>query len=164
MVARAYESAPNPARRAMSKYAIDPNAIPDLHAEEVAALDRDNAALHHFDDGGDPKAVLSEAGLPPLMTTPDPRYPHGDVDAIEARLAELKKERAATASPAAAKPGPEAGATATAMLTSLFASLPPPGASWNAEGRADWLRAAESIFHLIYKSGGRVAVSPETPR
>jgi hypothetical protein len=154
----------------MSKYAINPNAIPDEHAEVVAALDRDNAALHHFDDDGFGEGPLIESGppLPPLMTTPDPRYPHGDIDAIEARLADLKKSRAAEASEKIAahsactpQTTPEYQAVSYPLVVSLLAALPEPHTEWTADGRADWLRAAESIFHLVYKTRGRVVVTAQ---
>lgn len=154
----------------MSKYAINPNAIPDEHAEVVAALDRDNAALHHYDDDGFGEGPLIEGGppLPPLMTTPDPRYPHGDIDAIEARLADLRKSRAAEASqtisehaPPAPQTPPENQAVSYPLVVSLLAALPEPHSEWTAEGRADWLRAAESIFHLVYKTRGGVVVTAQ---
>jgi hypothetical protein len=154
----------------MSKYAINPNAIPDEHAEVVAALERDNAALHHYDDDGAGDAPLIERGppLPPLMTTPDPRYPHGDIDAIEARLVDLKKSRAAEASkkiaehaPPATQATPENQAVSYPLVVSLLAALPEPHSEWTADGRADWLRAAESIFHLVYKTRGRVVVTTQ---
>ena len=76
----------------MSKYAINPNAIPDATTEQAAALDRDRAAIHHFDSDGASEASRTDCEfgltpLAPLMVAPDPRYRHGDIDVIEARLA-----------------------------------------------------------------------------
>ncbi len=130
----------------MSKFAINPNKLPDPAAEERAALDRE----HAFEDedtttGGQ---AGSEDKLPPLMFVPDPRYPHGDVDQIEARLAELKRPCAE------AQPAPDARRLAAQdhpLIASLVAALPPPGAVWSARDRADWLHAAESLFPLVYR-------------
>ncbi len=134
----------------MSKYAINPNKLPDPAAEERAALDRE----HAFEDedtttGGQ---AGSEDALPPLMFMPDPRFPHGDVDQIEARLADLKKPCAE------AQPAPDAKKQAAQdhpLIASLMAALPPPGAVWSGRDRADWLHAAGSLFALVYRLDDR---------
>jgi len=155
----------------MSKFAINPNAMPNEAAEERAALDRENAHLHHFDDDGageNAPVTGSKFPLPPSMFVPDPRYPHGMVDATEAHLAELKKLHAQMAAPAAA-PAVEARAESPVappacraqdnpLIVSLIAALPAPDTVWSAADRADWLRAAESLFHLVYKAGEKVDV------
>jgi len=130
----------------MSKYAINPNKLPDPAAEERAALDREHA-FEDEDATSDGQAGPEDA-LPPLMFVPDPRYPHGDVDLIEARLAELKKPCAET------QPAPDAKERAAQdhpLIASLVAALPPPGAHWSAHDRADWLHAADSLFALVYR-------------
>lgn len=134
----------------MSKFAINPNALPDLAAEQAAALDRDRAALHHFDDdgAGDAPFTAEPAGLTPLgplMVTPDPRYRHGAIDAIEARLAVAKSLRAealASQKPRTASDHP--------LIATLIATLPAPGAAWPVKEREIWLKAAASIFDMAY--------------
>ena len=135
----------------MSKFAINPNALPDPLVEERAALDRDNAHLHHFDDdGAGPNApVAGKAPLPPAMSPlPDPRFPHGDIDLVEHRLALLKSGRAPTEPPQRPTPG-----AAHPLIVTLLAALPPADSEWSARSRADWLRAAEGIFGLVYRDG-----------
>jgi hypothetical protein len=143
----------------MSKYAINPNKLPDIAAEERAALEREQAfetddATGEGNAGGEP--------LPPAMFVPDPRYPHGDVDAIEARLAELKKtgaSMAAAATPTPAETAPKPlRAQDNPLILSLIAELPAPDSVWSAADRADWLRAAESLFHLVYRADEKVDV------
>jgi hypothetical protein len=36
------------------------------------------------------------------------------------------------------------------MLRGLFERLPPAGSQWSHEGRNHWMRAADSIFTLVY--------------
>lgn len=49
------------------------------------------------------------------------------------------------------------------FIAGLMQTLPPEDAPWEIEDRANWLRAAASVFALIYKDGnGRaIAVSVE---
>ena len=142
----------------MSRFAINPNKLPDVAAEERAALEREQA-FEADDAGGD--APADNGPLPPAMFVPDPRYPHGDVDAIEERLADLRKTGAAMAAAAAPKP-PETPKPLRAqdnpLIMSLIAELPAPDSVWSAADRADWLRAAESLFHLVYRAGEKVDV------
>lgn len=147
----------------MSKFAINPNALPDLAKEQAAALDRDRAAIHHFDDDGAGETPAPEVTTPlgPPMVTPDPRYRHGDVDVIEARLATLKNARAAKQKSNDAPPPHVAKATDHPLIASLISALPAPGSVWTAEDRANWLRAAESIFHLAYEADEQVKISED---
>ncbi len=145
----------------MSRFAINPNKLPDQAAEERAALERENA----FENDGAMEAAPEspEGVLPPRLLMPDPRYPHGDVDEIEARLARLRKVRGHKGAPQS--PPPEAdGAAQPAsaaqypLIASLIASLPPPQSVWQAQDRADWLRAAECVFHLVYRAEAKVDI------
>ena len=148
----------------MSRFAIDPNKLPDAAAEERAALEREHA-FETEDAAADSPAAKEP--LPPAMSMPDPRYPHGDVDAIEARLADMKKARdlmaAPAAAPAACAPEPSSApkmprAQDNPLIMSLIAALPAPDSLWSAADRADWLRAAESLFHLVYRADENVDV------
>ena len=103
------------------------------------------------------------------MFVPDPRYPHGDIDEFEARLAALKKTQKQMAAPAAAPKAAHKPARPKVLcaqdhplIASLIASLPAPDAVWSATDRADWLRAAESLFHLVYRAEDEVEVDVET--
>lgn len=139
----------------MSKYAINPNALPDPATEQAAALDRDRAAIHHFDDDGAGETASDAAGanegspFGPRLIMPDPSHRHGDVDVIEARLAALKKARAAK-EPKADPPPAASKAVDEPLIASLISALPQPHTVWADEDRADWLHAAESIFRLVY--------------
>ena len=156
----------------MSKFAIDPNKLPDAATEERAALDRETAYIEFNNDCAD-APVASKEPLPPAMFVPDPRYPHGDIDQFEAHLAELKATQARMAkveAPApsaapdktAAKPAADPfGAAAHPLIASLLISLPPPDAVWSVQDRTDWLRAAESIFHLVYRADDQVTIGPK---
>lgn len=158
----------------MSRFAINPNAIPSEEAEERAALERDNAHLHHFDDDGagvDYQVPKGGPPLPPAMFVPDPRYPHGDIDEVEARLRAMH-EKAPPAQQAQAAGAPVAGAQAGQarqaqakasqeklaqdhpLIASLVAALPPPGATWPVADRATWLKAAQGILALVYPTSG----------
>lgn len=148
----------------MSKFAINPNAIPDLAEEQAAALDRDRAAIHHFDEdgAGDAPPPNDRPGLTPLgplMVTPDPRYRHGDIDAVEARLALAKAAReealALTRPPAPRK------ATEHPLIATLISTLPAPGAAWPANERDIWLNAARSIFDIAYAAAESDDEAPE---
>ncbi len=135
----------------MSKFAINPNAIPDLAEEQAAALDRDRAAIHHFDDDGasDAPEISDRPGLTPLgplMVTPDPRYRHGDIDAVEARLALARAARAE------AQPRARRQATDHPLIATLVSTLPAPGAVWPLAERDIWLKAAGSIFAMTYET------------
>lgn len=148
----------------MSKFAIDPNALRDLAAEQAAALDRDRAALHHFDDDGasDAPFPAEPAGLTPLgprMVMPDPRYRHGDIDAIEARLAIAKAVREEAAS--LKTPAAERKATDHPLIATLISTLPAPGAAWPLNERDIWLKAAASIFGMVYASEPQDDEAPE---
>ncbi|MEI2736381.1 MAG: hypothetical protein V9G24_17395 [Rhodoblastus sp.] len=137
----------------MSKFAINPNAIPDLAEEQAAALDRDRAAIHHFDDDGAGDAVQANdrpglTPLGPLMVTPDPRYRHGDIDAVEAQLALAKAVREEAA--ALTRPPAPRKATEHPLIATLIATLPAPGGCWPVAEREIWLNAARSIFDMAY--------------
>lgn len=136
----------------MSKFAINPNALPDPLLEQAAALDRDRAALHHFDNDGAGETSLADGrGCGPLLVMPDPRYRHGDIDVVEAKLAARKTSGAA---PTPAQPGAgRAKATDDPLIASLVAALPPPGGAWSGAARARWLRAAAGVFGLVYADG-----------
>ncbi|MDE2365240.1 MAG: hypothetical protein KGM42_21400 [Hyphomicrobiales bacterium] len=143
----------------MSKYAINPNALPDPAAEERAALERERA--FEADDAPETTApAVAREPLPPRMLTPDPRYPHGDVDAIEARLAELKETGAKMSAPSGASDGPQPSTPQSKILraqdhpliASLIAALPAPNTVWSAADRAAWLRAADGLFPLVYRA------------
>jgi len=147
----------------MSKYAINPNALPDISAEQAAALDRDRAAIHHFDDDGAGESA-SGAGcgalspIGPLMVTPDPRYRHGDIDAIEARLALEKTARRE----AATQPAPTLRKGADhPLIATLISTLPAQGAVWPTKEREIWLRAAASIFDMVYEAAESEDEAPE---
>lgn len=159
----------------MSRFAINPNALPSEQAEERAALERDNAHLHHFDDDGagvDYQVPTGGPPLPPAMFVPDPRYPHGDIDEIEEGIAALKRLAAEgrreppKAPPAPVKPEAEKPAVRPMkaqdhpLVASLVAALPAPGEAWPEADRAAWLKAAEGIFALVYtteKNGQKAA-------
>jgi Family of unknown function (DUF5343) len=49
------------------------------------------------------------------------------------------------------RPQPAGGAP---LIQGLIRALPPIGSTWPANKRADWLRAQEAIFALIYQLGG----------
>lgn len=136
----------------MSKFAINPNAPPVLSDNEDEWLDRDRAALGIMDELA-PAAPAERPGLTPLgplMVTPDPRYRHGDIDAVEAQLALAKAARdeavALTRPPAPRK------ATEHPLIATLIATLPQPGAHWPEKERDIWLNAARSIFDIAYAS------------
>ena len=145
----------------MSRFAINPNKLPNQAAEERAALERESA----FENDGAMEAAPETPGdkLPPRLLMPDPRYPHGDVDEIEARLARLRKvhgHKGAPQSPPseADRPARAASAAEYPLIASLIAALPPPHSVWSAQDRATWLRAAECVFHLVYRAEANVDI------
>jgi len=147
----------------MSKFAINPNAIPDVAAEQAAALDRDRAAIHHFDDDGAGDGPLGSdrpglTPLGPLMVTPDPRFRHGDIDEVEARLARTRAGRAETVAPAPAAPRKAADHP---LIATLLSTLPAPGTAWPTAERTIWLKAAASIFDLAYTTADSDDEAPE---
>ena len=148
----------------MSRFAINPNKLPDQAAEERAALERESA----FESDGATESGPDTPGeaLPPRLLMPDPRYPHGDVDEIEARLAKLRKVRDHKGAPPSQSPDADgaaqpASAAQYPLIASLIASLPPPHSVWSAQDRADWLRAAECMFHLVYRAEANVKIGAQ---
>ena len=117
-----------------------------------------------FDDDGAGDAP--EAGdrpgltpLAPLMATPDPRYRHGDIDAIEARLAiarAVREEAVTLKTPPTARK-----ATDHPLIATLVSTLPAPGAAWPLNEREIWLKAAASIFDMVYTTEERDDDAPE---
>ena len=134
----------------MSKFAINPNAPPVLSDNEDEWLDRDRAALGMLDEQAPPMPAERSGLTPlgPLMVTPDPRYRHGDIDAIEARLAMAKAVRA-DALELTSPPKPQK-ATDHPLIATLISTLPAPGAGWPVKEREIWLKAAASIFDMAY--------------
>jgi len=133
----------------MSKYAINPNAPPVLSDNEDEWLDRDRAALGILEEHAAP-LVADRPGLTPLgplMVTPDPRYRHGDIDAVEARLAVARAVREEAAAMQLAAPRK---ATDHPLIGTLISTLPAPGAGWPIAEREIWLKAAASIFDMAY--------------
>ena len=129
-----------------------------------AALDRDRAAIHHFDSDGASEASRTDCEfgltpLAPLMVAPDPRYRHGDIDVIEARLAAEKATRASAVG-ARSEPAPRK-ATEHPLIATLISTLPAPGAAWPLGQREVWLKAAASIFDMTYETGEGDDEAPE---
>ncbi len=148
----------------MSRFAINPNKLPNQAAEERAALERESA----FENDGATEATpeTPEEALPPRLLMPDPRYPHGDVDEIEARLAKLRKVRGHKGAPQSPPPeadgsAPAASAAEYPLIASLITALPPPHSIWSAQDRANWLRAAECVFHLVYRAEANVDIDAQ---
>ena len=136
----------------MSKFAINPNAPPVLSDNEDEWLDRDRAALGILEEQAAP-LVTDRPGmtpLGPLMVTPDPRYRHGEIDVVEARLAVAKSARDEAA--ALHLPPTQRKATDHPLIGTLISTLPAPGAAWPVAEREIWLKAAASIFDMAYKA------------
>lgn len=139
----------------MSSLKINPNAPPVLSDNEDEWLDRDRAALGILEEQAAPLVAEREGMTPlgPLMVTPDPRYRHGDIDAIEERLAIAKavhEEAAKLTSPTTVRK-----ATEHPLIATLISTLPAPGAAWPMKEREIWLKAAGSIFDLAYTTEAR---------
>ncbi|MFO1137136.1 MAG: hypothetical protein U1E30_18300 [Rhodoblastus sp.] len=134
----------------MSRFAINPNAPPVLSDNEDEWLDRDRAALGILEEQA-PATPAERPGLTPLgplMVTPDPRYRHGDIDAVEAQLALAKAVREEAI--ALTRPPAPRMATEHPLIATLIATLPPPGGCWPVAEREIWLNAARSIFDIAY--------------
>ncbi|MDF2118103.1 hypothetical protein PY365_21245 [Roseiarcaceae bacterium H3SJ34-1] len=151
----------------MKELHINPNRPRDSH-EETSWLERDQAAIHHLDFEDSPEAPVNGQAAPPAPDSPEPMPP--DVEPI------IEPKRAAQPDhrPAAEAPSPhmhqppDAPAVAETvlpgtlppLLAALLTTLPRPGAVWGQTERMDWLRAAEDIFHLVYKTEGRIRIEP----
>jgi hypothetical protein len=152
---------------AMKKLRINPNRPRDLH-DETTWLERDEAAIHHLDFEDSPAAPAGEpiaaAPLPPdssVEATPEASQPPVPQDpppkpkpapAMKPALAIKPTHRTRAATPDDAIPP---------LLATFLATLPQPEAAWSCAERVDWLRAAEGIFHLVYKTEGRIRIEPE---
>ena len=144
----------------MSKYAINPNAPPVLSDNEDEWLDRDRAALGILEEHAAP-LVADRPGLTPLgplMVTPDPRYSHGEIDVVEARLAVARAVREAAAMQL---PQTQRKATDHPLIGTLISTLPAPGAPWPKAEREIWLKAAASIFDMAYTTTTSDDEAPE---
>ena len=134
----------------MSRLKINPNSPPVMSDNEDEWLDRDRAALGILEEQA-PPLIAERQGLTPLgplMVTPDPRYRHGEIDAVEQRLAIAKavhEETVKLTSPTTARK-----ATEHPLIATLISTLPAPGAAWPMKEREIWLKAAASIFDMAY--------------
>lgn len=137
----------------MKELRINPNRPRDSH-EETAWLERDQAALHHLDLDRDPDAPADDQAAPAALP-PQPAVSEPEIRPEIAAAAEDVHSHAPD-TPAAAETGVPAGLPP--LLATLLTTLPRPGAPWSAAQRLDWLRAAEDIFHLVYKTEGRLRI------
>jgi hypothetical protein len=155
---------------AMKKLRINPNRPRDLH-DETTWLERDQAAIHHLDFEDSPAPAsepIAAAPLPPdrsVEATPAASQPPV-TQASPPKQAPPRKPKPAPV----IKPDHRTGAAAPdappdhgvpLLLATFLATLPQPEAAWSCAERVDWLRAAEGIFHLVYKTEGRIRIEPE---
>lgn len=162
----------------MANFTINPNKARDIGKEEAASLERDLAALHHFDDDArdpglpDPATapdtafdrrtrqppVVSEPLREPHLLTPSAHSGKACPPPLQAIAPEIGRHEL----PRATETGPgQQAAAGYRLVDDLFAMLPPAGAHWTCEERLDWLRAAESAFHLAYHTSGRIRIEAD---
>lgn len=145
----------------MSRLKINPNSPPVMSDNEDEWLDRDRAALGILEEQAAPLVADREGLTPlgPLMVTPDPRYRHGEIDAVEQRLAIAKavhEETVKLTSPTTVRK-----ATEHPLIATLISTLPAPGAAWPMKEREIWLKAAASIFDMTYETAESDDEAPE---
>jgi hypothetical protein len=132
----------------MVEFRINPNP-PRTRRDESAWLDRDRAALRHLDN--------DDADVQPVEPVPVSFDPSVEV---------VLEPKPQTPSPVAAKPADapsrrtaaskQTEASAHPMLASFLKAMPEPGAHWSLEARLEWMRLAESLFGIVYKTEGRI--------
>lgn len=135
----------------MVEFRINPNP-PRTRRDESAWLDRDRAALRHLDN--------DESEAQPVESVPMSFDPSVEVVLEPQPKPDVLSTSAAT--PADEPPPrptalqPQAGAASHPMLASFLKAMPEPGAHWSLEARLEWMRLAESLFGIVYKTEGRI--------
>ena len=163
----------------MSSLTINPNKQRDAVKQEIAALERDQAAIHHYDNDArapapaqdqasqDVRSVQASPPSPPAPAKPAPPPLAAIAPIIPHHQAEIRASPPIAPAPPAT-PAPPAAAAGSAMcgalhplVGDLFAMLPPAGGQWSCEERLYWLSAAESAFHLVYRTSGRIRIEQD---
>ncbi len=138
----------------MVEFRINPNP-PRSRRDEAAWLDRDRAALRHLDsDEARDAPVVAEPlqSFDPSVEVTVEDHPKAPEPAPEA-LRETPLPRPSATAPASAAAHP--------MLASFLKAMPEPGANWSLEARLEWMRLAESLFGIVYKTEGRIRFTGE---
>jgi hypothetical protein len=87
------------------------------------------------------------------MNTVHTRIEGREKSSLVTRIAELDETPVLTLVDTAERSGAESSETPDPLIQALVRKLPKPNSIWSLEDRAKWLRAAATIFNLVYKPG-----------